>query len=44
MVFEAVKPEIKEQIITMHLIGKGRNQIFRELSEQGMKVSLGLNQ
>src|ERR1700739_2272446 len=41
MVFAPVDPAIKEKIISAHLAGHGRNQIDRELSEQGIKVSHG---
>jgi hypothetical protein len=38
-VFPAVKPEIRQKIITAHLAGLGRNLIARQLNEQGLKVS-----
>jgi hypothetical protein len=38
MIFASVDPAIKEKIISAHLAGKGRNQIDRELREQGIKV------
>jgi len=41
MVFEAVKSEIKDKVISAHLTGHGRNEFVRELSKQGIKVSAG---
>lgn len=41
MVFAPVDPEIKEKIITAYLSGQGRNQIERQLKEEGVKVSRG---
>ena len=41
MVFAPVEAAIKEKIISAHLAGHGRNQIDRELREQGIKVSHG---
>lgn len=41
MVFAPVDPAIRGKVIESHLAGKGRNQIARELNEQGMKVSHG---
>jgi len=40
-VFDAVKPEIKEKVISVYLTGLGRNEIVRELQKVGMKVSQG---
>ena len=42
MVFAPVDPAIKEKVISAYLAGYGRNQITRQLNEQGIKVSLGL--
>jgi hypothetical protein len=39
MVFPPVDSLIQEKIITAHLAGKGRNQIWRNLNEQGLRVS-----
>ncbi|MGA9150529.1 MAG: hypothetical protein WBZ36_08120, partial [Candidatus Nitrosopolaris sp.] len=36
-----VDPAIKEKVISAYLTGKGRNQITRELHEQGIRVSHG---
>src|SRR5215467_1089252 len=36
-----VDPAIKEKVISAYLTGKGRNQITRELHEQGVRVSHG---
>jgi hypothetical protein len=41
MVFAPVDPSIKEKVIESYLAGHGRNQIDRELREQGIKVSHG---
>jgi hypothetical protein len=41
MVFEAVKPEIKEKILSAHLNGLGRNEIVRTLQKEGVNVSAG---
>ena len=41
MVFTPVDPAVKEKIIAAYLSGKGRNQIDRDLHEQGVKVSHG---
>jgi hypothetical protein len=41
MVFAPVDPAIKKKIIESYLAGKGRNQLTRELNEQGIKVSHG---
>jgi hypothetical protein len=40
-VLEPVKPEIRDKVILLHLSGLGRNQIDRELRQQGVKVSHG---
>jgi hypothetical protein len=39
--FTPVDPAIKEKVISAYLTGKGRNQITRELHEQGVRVSHG---
>jgi len=39
--FKPVDPAIKEKVISAYLTGKGRNQITRELHEQGVRVSHG---
>src|SRR5215831_5952153 len=39
--FTRVDPAIKEKVISAYLTGKGRNQITRELHEQGVRVSHG---
>jgi hypothetical protein len=39
--FTPVDPAIKEKVISTYLTGKGRNQITRELHEQGVRVSHG---
>lgn len=39
--FASVDPKIKQKIIEAHLAGHGRNQIDRELHEEGVKVSHG---
>src|SRR5215510_13186116 len=41
MVFEPVDYAIKEKVLSAYLAGHGRNQITRELHEQGVKVSHG---
>src|SRR5262245_55526706 len=41
MVFAAVDSSIREKIISAYLAGHVRNQIDRELHEQGVKVSHG---
>ena len=41
MVFAPVDPAIKEKVIYAYLAGHGRNQITRELHEQGIKISHG---
>ena len=41
MVFAPVDPAVREKIIAAYLSGKGRNQIDRELHEDGVKVSHG---
>jgi len=41
MVFAPVKPEIKQQIISLWSTGHGRNEIDRLMSQQGIKVSHG---
>jgi hypothetical protein len=41
MVFAPVKPEIKQQIISLWSTGHGRNEIDRLMSKQGIKVSHG---
>ena len=41
MVFAPVDPVIREKVIAAYLAGHGRNQITRELHEQGIKVSHG---
>src|SRR5215471_7991002 len=39
--FTPVDPAIKEKVISAYLTGKGRNQITRELHEQGVRISHG---
>src|SRR5215471_11932690 len=39
--FTPVDPAIKEKVITAYLAGHDRNQITRELHEQGIKLSHG---
>ena len=41
MVFAALDPEIKQKVLAAYLDGHGRNQITRELHEQGIKISHG---
>jgi hypothetical protein len=41
MVFAPVDPMTKEKVIAAYLAGHGRNQITRELHEQGIKISHG---
>ena len=41
MVFEAVKPEIKDKVISAHLSGLGRNEIVRTLQKEVLNVSAG---
>lgn len=41
MVFAALDPEIKQKVLSAYLDGHGRNQITRELHEQGIKISHG---
>ena len=41
MVFAPVDPAIKEKIISAYLAGHGRNAIFRQLNDQGIKISHG---
>jgi hypothetical protein len=36
-----IDPTVKSQIIKMHLNGKGRNEIARDLKKQGVDVSSG---
>src|SRR5215467_13429789 len=39
--FTPVDPAIREKVISAYVAGHGRNQITRELHEQGIKVSHG---
>src|SRR5215472_15013286 len=39
--FTLVDPVIREKVISAYVAGHGRNQITRELHEQGIKVSHG---
>jgi hypothetical protein len=39
--FTPVDPAIREKVISAYVAGHGRNQITRELHEQGIKVSQG---
>jgi hypothetical protein len=41
MVFAPVDPAIKEKVISLYLAGHGRNAIFRQLNDQGIKISHG---
>jgi hypothetical protein len=41
MVFAPVDPMTKDKVIAAYLAGHGRNQITRELHEQGIKISHG---
>lgn len=41
MTFPSIDPKIVEKIIALDKAGHGRNQIDRELKEQGVKVSRG---
>ena len=41
MTFPSIDPKIVEKIIALDKAGHGRNQIDRELKEQGIKVSRG---
>src|SRR5215469_12123384 len=39
--FTPVDPAIKEKVLSAYLAGHGRNQITRDLNEQGIKISHG---
>src|SRR5215831_21174994 len=39
--FTPVDPAIREKVISAYLAGHGRNQITRDLNEQGIKISHG---
>jgi hypothetical protein len=41
MVIAALDPEIRQKVLSAYLDGHGRNQITRELHEQGIKISHG---